>query len=219
MNKIVEGTQLTVAWHVDDLKLSHAKSLVVDQFIADMEGEFAKETPLNKSRGKVHDYLGMTLDFSKAGEVMLTMIDYIKIILHDAPKEMRGLAATPATNHLFQVNTVNPILLEKDKADIYVHIVMQLLYPSQRTRPDIGTAISFLCGRLKNPDQDDHKKLARVLKYLDSTVDMPLVLAADDSGKIRWWVDASYAVHLDMKSHIGGTLSLGKGSIHSTSNK
>jgi hypothetical protein len=86
MNKIVEGTQLTVAWHVDDLNVSHVKSLVVDQFIADMEGEFGKETPLNKSRGKVHKYLGMTVEFSKPGEVIVIMIDYIKMILHDAPK-------------------------------------------------------------------------------------------------------------------------------------
>jgi hypothetical protein len=219
MNKIVEGTQLTVTWHVDDLKVSHAKPSVVDQFIADMEGEFGKETPLNKSRGKVHDYLGMTLDFSKSGEVTVTMIDYIKMILHDAPKEMRGSAATPAANHLFQVNTVNPIPLDKDKAEIYVHTVMQLLYLSQRARPDIRSAVSFLCGRLTKPDQDDYKKLTRVVKYLDSTVDMPLVLSADASGKIRWWVDASYAVHSDMKSHTGGTMSLGKGSIYSTANK
>jgi hypothetical protein len=67
MNKVVKGTQLTVAWHVDDLKVSHVKPSVVDQFISDMENEFGKETPLNKSRGKVHDYLGMTLDFSKPG--------------------------------------------------------------------------------------------------------------------------------------------------------
>jgi hypothetical protein len=32
-----------------------------------------------------------------------------------------------------------------------------------------------------------------------------------------WWVDASYAVHPDMKSHTGGTMSLGKGSIYSAS--
>jgi hypothetical protein len=57
------------------------------------------------------------------------------------------------------------------------------------------------------------------LKYLDSTVNMLLVLAADNTGKIWWWVDASYAVHVDMKSHTGGTLSLGKGSIYSTSSK
>jgi hypothetical protein len=219
MNKNVKGTQLTVAWHVDDLKISHAQSTVVDQFIEDMESEFGKETPLNKSRGKVHDYLGMTLDFSKPKEVAVTMIDYIRGVLHDAPPEMHGSAATPAANHLFQVNQVDQVPVGKEKAEIYVHIVMQLLYLSQRARPDLRTAVSFLCGRLTKPDEDDYKKLIRVMKYLDSTVDMPLVLAADDSGKIRWWVDASYAVHADMKSHTGGTLSLGKGSIYSTSSK
>ena len=109
MNKTVKGKQLTVAWHVDDLKVSHVEPSVVSQFIANMEGEFGKETPLNKSRGKVHDYLRMTLDFSMPGEVTITMIDYIKGILHDAPKEMHGLAATPAGNHLLQINQVNPI--------------------------------------------------------------------------------------------------------------
>jgi hypothetical protein len=32
-----------------------------------------------------------------------------------------------------------------------------------------------------------------------------------------WWVDASFAVHGDMKSHTGGMLSLGKGAIYATS--
>ena len=34
---------------------------------------------------------------------------------------------------------------------------------------------------------------------------------------IIWWVDVSFAVHPDMKSHTGGTMSLGKGSAYSTS--
>ena len=36
---------------------------------------------------------------------------------------------------------------------------------------------------------------------------------------MQWWVDASYAVHPDMKGHTGGTMSLGNGSIYSTSIK
>jgi hypothetical protein len=96
---------------------------------------------------------------------------------------------------------------------------MQLLFLSQRARPDIRPAVSFLNTRLVKPDEDDYKKLVRVVKYLDTTVDMPLVLAADDTGKIRWWIDASFAVHEDMKSHTGGTMSMGKGSIYSTSAK
>jgi hypothetical protein len=219
MNKTVDGSRLTVAWHVDDLKVSYVNLRVVDKFIEEMESEFGKVAPLNKSRGAVHDYLGMRLDFSQPGSVCITMVDYIKTILHDAPHNMQGRAATPAADHLFRVNNTNPRKLNNKKKDNFVHITMQLLYLSQRGRPDIRTAVSFLCGRLRHPDEDDYKKLARVVKYLDSTVDMPLVLSSDGKGTLRWWVDASYAVHEDMKGHTGGTLTMGQGSVYSTSTK
>jgi hypothetical protein len=44
-------------------------------------------------------------------------------------------------------------------------------------------------------------------------------LEASDGIDIKWWIDASFAVHPDMKSHTGGTMSLGKGSVYSTSRK
>ena len=48
---------------------------------------------------------------------------------------------------------------------------------------------------------------------------MPLILTATDPHVIRWWVDASFAVHPDMKSHTGATMSMGRGSIYSLSTK
>ena len=48
---------------------------------------------------------------------------------------------------------------------------------------------------------------------------MPLILEADSSHIIKWWIDASFAVHHDMKSHTGGTMSLGKEATYSTSIK
>lgn len=36
---------------------------------------------------------------------------------------------------------------------------------------------------------------------------------------IYWWIDASYGVHPDMRSHTGATMSLGKGSVYSSSMK
>ena len=66
---------------------------------------------------------------------------------------------------------------------------------------------------------DDYKKETRVIKYLRGKIDMPLNLQGDGLGKIKWYVDASYAVHPDMRGHSGGTLSLGKGSVYSTSTK
>jgi hypothetical protein len=83
---------------------------------------------------------------------------------------------------------VDPVLLGKENADIYVHIVMQLFYLSQRARPDLRTAVSFLCGLLTKPDADDYKKLTWVMKYLDCTVEMPWVLAADNTGFGGGWM-------------------------------
>jgi hypothetical protein len=77
VNNIVDGKQLTVAWHVDDIKISRVATGVVDDLIADLDSEFGKEPQLSKLWGKVHDYLGMTLDFSAPGQVTVRMIDYI----------------------------------------------------------------------------------------------------------------------------------------------
>jgi hypothetical protein len=45
------------------------------------------------------------------------------------------------------------------------------------------------------------------------------VRKVDSSGQPKWHIDASYAVHMDMKSHTGGSMLLGKGSVYSTSVK
>jgi hypothetical protein len=40
---------------------------------------------------------------------------------------------------------------------------------------------------------------------------MPLILIANGSVIFKWWVDASFAVHPNMRGHTGGGLSLGRG--------
>ena len=54
-------------------------------------------------------------------------------------------------------------LLGDEQKKIFVYLVMQGLYLSQRGRPDIHTAIAFLCGQLHNPDKDDYKKLTQMI--------------------------------------------------------
>ena len=76
--------------------------------ITDMEREFSKETPSSISHGKIHNCLGMTLDFSEPGWVMGWISDYAKTMLHDAPTNMGGKASTPAASHFFKVNSVDP---------------------------------------------------------------------------------------------------------------
>ena len=76
----------------------------------------------------------MKLDFTddgNEGAVTIEMVKYIKTVLSEMPEEMKGKAATPAANHLFQVRE-DPVFLEQEKADSFHKIVMQLQYLSQR---------------------------------------------------------------------------------------
>jgi hypothetical protein len=60
-----------------------------------------------------------------------------------------------------------------------------------------------------------------MLKYLDLTKDLVLTLEATN-GKVllcKWYPDAAFAVHRDMKSHTGAVLTLGKGAVNTISSK
>jgi hypothetical protein len=93
------------------------------------------------------------------------------------------------------------------------------LFLCKRARSDIQPAIAFLTTSVKEPNQGDWFKLKKMLGYLKSTQDEVMVLEADDSGIITWYVDAAFGVNHDFRSHSGATMSLGKGSIFSSSTK
>ena len=64
-NKIVNGSQMTVTWHVDDLKVSHKDYNEITKFLLFWGKRY--ENRITVTRGDVHDYLGMDLDFSTKG--------------------------------------------------------------------------------------------------------------------------------------------------------
>jgi hypothetical protein len=65
--------------------------------------------------------------------------------------------------------------------------------------------------RAREPDKDDWKKLIHIMRYIRGTRDMPLILSANGSSILKWWVDASFAVHPNLRGHSGGGLSMGRG--------
>ena len=85
-NKMIDGKQMTICFHVDDCKLSHRKSTVMDDMIQWLRQEYESifedgSGEMTVSRGKVHTYLGMMLDYTVSGQVKITMFDYIEEIL------------------------------------------------------------------------------------------------------------------------------------------
>jgi hypothetical protein len=103
--------------------------------------------------------------------------------------------------------------------EIFHHIVAKLLFLCKRARSDISVAIAFLTSRTTCSDIDDWKKLRQTLQYLYGTQDITLALSAKNLTIVKWWVDASYAVHPNMRSHTGASMTLGCGMIYSKSVK
>jgi hypothetical protein len=118
-----------------------------------------KRAPLTITRGRTHDYLGMTLDYSEDGIVKIGVRDYVKKILGEMPEDMDGTATSPAGQYLFQIKD-GIEELDKQTSEFFHATVAKLLFLCKRGRPDIQTAIAFLCQCQWGQDQHirHHKK-------------------------------------------------------------
>eukprot|EP00804_Cyclotella_cryptica_P005141 CCRYP_018676-RA/>CCRYP_018676-RA protein AED:0.47 eAED:0.17 QI:0/0/0/0.75/0.33/0.25/4/0/800 len=175
-NKIVNGMQMTVMWHVDDLKVSHRDGKKITKLLVYLGQIYGPGITVN--RGRRHDYLGIDFDFSEDGVAHLTMTKHLEKIFEDFPEEIGKECTLPASEHLFEVRDPEETerlrkYLPEELAQHFHHTVAQLLYIGTRVRRDIQTAVAFLTTRVKRPDKDDWGKLKRVLKYLKGTKHEP----------------------------------------------
>ena len=152
-NKTINGNQCTICWYVDDTKISHVSELVVDSIISDIESKFGKMTV---TRGNKHTFVGVDIEFTKTGTVILSMDDYVEECIKIYGDHVKKSAATPAKGTLFdedigeQSNKLTEIEAEK-----FHHATAKLLYVSTRVRIDIDLAVSFLCTRVASPTIGD----------------------------------------------------------------
>jgi hypothetical protein len=172
----------------------------------------------------------MTLDFTESKIVKVTMFAYIDEIVQAWDKACSELEdgyvvvsgrmriATAVPNDLFKVDE-DAMKLDQAKAKAFHILTAKMIYVAKRARPDISLAVAFLTTRVKGPDIDDWRKLRHVIEYLRVTRDLPLILGADGSGVLSWYVDASFAVHPDMRGHTGGAMTMGRGYPLDTSTK
>jgi len=126
-NKMINGKQCTIRWHIDDLKISHVDPKVVEAIVSQLNTKYGKEEPISVNRGNIHDYLGMIIDYSVAGKASFGIQGYIDQIISEALLDRKGTATTPAANHLYNTDDSLPTL-PKDQVKIFHHITVQLLY-------------------------------------------------------------------------------------------
>jgi hypothetical protein len=155
----------------------------------------------------------MELDYTVKGQVKVTMLKFVEEILaayDKADPKGAGVKTSAAPSDLFKVDD-SCEKLPPDKMVAFHNIVAKTLFATKRARPDTCTAIAFLQTRVREPDKDDWKKLSHLMKYLRGTKTLPLILGSNGTGILKWWIDAAFAVHPNMRGHSGGGLSLGRG--------
>ena len=150
----------------------------------------------------------MTFDFSVDGKVSIKMNKYIAEVLLFAG--VSGTVPTPATAQLYSIDP-NSKALDKEGAEFFHSLMAKVLYLAKRVRPDLLTAIGFLSKRIKEPTEQDRAKLNRVIRYLNNTKELGLTLHPKEDLTVLSFIDASYAVHRDMKSQTGLAVTLGDG--------
>ena len=86
------------------------------------------------SRGKVHYYLGMQLDFGTCpGSMIISMIIYLQKILDECLEVLGGTKVYPATDNFFKVREdEDRVLLCEDMARQFHRTTAQLLFLCKR---------------------------------------------------------------------------------------
>ena len=100
-NKVENGKQCTIAWYVNNNKISHVKPEIVTEVIAMIEEHFGKMTV---TRGKEHMFLSMNIKYCDNGMAKIRMKDYLKESMSKFGESINRVAKTPATRKLFEVS-------------------------------------------------------------------------------------------------------------------
>lgn len=214
-NATIDGKQCTICWYVDDTKISHVDANVVTRILDLLIKRFGD---IAITRGKIHDFLGMKIHMLDDGTFSLLMTPYLQQAIDRSELNITNESSTPASGSLLEIRDDETLLVQR-RADIFHSVVATLIYVGTRARGDLLPTLSFLSGRVSSPTDNDERKLKRLLGYIKGTINEELILGADSLNTFSTWVDASFAPHMDKKSHTGGVISFGRGAICCKSQK
>ncbi len=96
-----DGKQLTVIWHIDNLMALCEMDLELNKFSCYLARIHGPKMTMNT--GTKHDNLGMDMEFNEDGTFDVSMITCLKNVIAVFPELIHGKAATPASDHLFQI--------------------------------------------------------------------------------------------------------------------
>lgn len=200
--KVVGGERLMIALHVDDLLCIYSDHKMMTALEEALQARYGTITI---NGGSQQTYLGMLIACNPDGSVRCTMPGYVDKLLDKHIDSIRGcIAHTPSDSKLFEEATTSTTIPPTP----YQSLVMALMYLALRTRPDILKECAYLATHLQKPTSSTWGKAMRVLKYLNFTRDRGITFSPGEL-QLHVWIDASYAIHADAKSHSGVMITMG----------
>ena len=195
--------------------MSHMQPKVLTKVIEDIEAKFGK---MSVTRGDEHVLLGVKICFPRDGTVGVKVDNYLRDAFDAFGEPLTRKAATPALKDLLTIDMSSPRLSD-DRAARFRRVVGILQWACKCGRPDVDLAIAFMRSRVDFCTVQDWKKLRGLLLFLQDTIDDERIIGADDLRELFTFIDASHAVHENMRGHTGGLMSFGRGVFHSRSTK
>ena len=124
--------------------------------------------------GKVHKYLGVNIDYSSPGKVILSMVDCIVNMHDDIPEDMKGYQQHPLHTTSLILRKMRPNYPEP--THIFHRFVAQLLYLSNQARKYLQLEVLLLFTRVIDLDTYYCNNMVRVMNYMIVTIGLPLIL-------------------------------------------
>jgi hypothetical protein len=152
--------------------------------------------------GEMINLTGMhvKIDYDK-GQVILSQPKHVEKIV-----EVFGVsrsAPNPALANLMGDDDLYPIL---DDQRQFMSLCAMLMFVSQRTYPEIHPAAVKLSTKYNQATELDMIKARRVAEYIYGSKNSHCLVLAPKLLNLVSTADASYAEHVDGKSHSGGTI-------------
>ena len=120
-------------------------SMIVDR----IEEKFGN---LYHTTGKKHTFLGTDIEFIGGKKVAVSTPHHIGEALEDFGETLKGKVVNLATSQLFTI-TSEPKELDDEKNERYQSITAKILWIMKISRPDLETAVYFLCTQLQCPNK------------------------------------------------------------------
>jgi histone deacetylase 1/2 len=186
--------------YVDDIIVVSSTATAIPKLISQLRADFSV-----KDLGILHYFLGIEVDSSSSGSLILRQRKYALELLARAGMLKCSPATTPMSSSE-RLCSVDGDALSSEEATQYRSIVGGLQYLTV-TRPDLSFVVNKVCQYLSEPRTPHWAAVKRILRYVRFTVDIGLQFRSASSTLLSAFSDADWAGNIDDRRSRGDMLS------------